>query len=165
MNIGIPTSFILEELSPIRIRINSSACLYAKTLGPGIVRLALMDLRVAASVASSRMSVPSDLNAPSSCRERSNYSKPSGMRLELSRCDFRMHAEYGKHRPALHRACPPNDKEQVLHAGTWDVWPIQACPRHSLPTKQQRAGTLKSCMFEDACNPKHREALCEGTVW
>ncbi len=52
------------------------AYLYIKTLGTGIVLLALMYIRVAALLANSKRFVLSDLIAPSSYRERSTHSTP-----------------------------------------------------------------------------------------
>jgi len=52
------------------------AYLYVKTLGTGIILLALIYIRVAASLANSKRFVLSDLITPSSRRERSTYSTP-----------------------------------------------------------------------------------------
>ncbi len=53
------------------------ACLYAKISGTGIVLLALIYLRVAASLASSMRFVSSDLIPPSFREERSIHFTPS----------------------------------------------------------------------------------------
>ncbi len=97
--------------------------LYAKTSGTGIVLLALMYIRVAASLANSERFVSSDLIAPSSRGERSTHSTPSWNEIRIVQL-------------------------KLPHAGIWEVSQKQRCPPRRLLTKRQRAGALNSAYWK-----------------
>ncbi len=83
-----------------------------------MVLLALMYLRVAASLANSKRFVSLDLIAPSSRGERTTHSTPSINETRIAQL-------------------------KLPHAGIWEVSQMQVCPPRSLLAKRQRAGTLK----------------------
>lgn len=99
------------------------ACLYAKTSGTGILLLALMYIRVAASLANNKWFVSSDFIAPSPRGERSTHSTPSPNEIRIVQL-------------------------KLPHAGTWEVSQKQYCPPRSLLPKRQRAGALNSAYWK-----------------
>ncbi len=112
------------------------AYLYIKTSGTGIMLLALIYIRVAASLANSKRFVSSDLIAPSSRGERSTHSTPSRNETRIVQL-------------------------KLPHAGTWEVSQKQCCPPRSLLTKRQRAGALKSAYWKMLAR-SHLDGMTRG---